>query len=394
MKNGGKLELHDGGLQINGDICLGAGASDRVTLWGNWGEANNVNKAGIILAGEVSGEGTVALQKGEKGNMERFTLSNKENSFAGTFEVNSKTSLVVEADKAISHASVALNDGSLILGSDTIDTRQLSGTGSIDKAADQETAKLVLTEGNGHYQGSIGAGISIVKDGAGTQMFSGSAQEFSGSVTVNAGTLSIGAGAMEMLNKASTTTLAQGATLQLGHAAELTGDATLNGTIAIGGTITTRANLSVGEHTHIILGGNSYQQDGNVRIYTVFAAESGGKVSGWENLKADDFGGFGSVARGATIAMGENYTVRVDTSKVNNLDIAWSEDVTAGTWDLHSANFAESGERTAYFEGDTVTIASNADITMGQAVNLQGVPARSTCRTAPMPPLHKRRTTP
>lgn len=365
--NGGKFSKVDGGLRITGDALLGANENDCVTLYGNWG------KGGTIFEGVVSGDGLVQLTHGPHGE-ETFTFSGQNNTFKGTYEVMGGVRLLATSEKAVATANINLNGGSLVLGAETIKVNNLTGKGVVDFSSTEAlgTAKLVLMEGNGHYQGSIGTGFSIVKDGAGMQMFSGSAQGFSGSVAVNAGTLSIGAGAMDMLNGASSTTLAQGATLQLDGAAELLGDATLDGTLAIGGTIATRANLSVGEHTHIILGGNSYQQDGNVHIYTVFAEAVDGKVSGWENLNADDFGGFGSVARGVTITKGENYTVRVDTTKVNNLDITWSENVADGTWDLHSANFAESGERTAYFEGDTVTIASNADITMGQAVHLQG----------------------
>ena len=365
--NGGRFSKVDGGLRIIGNARLGANENDRVTLYGNWG------KGGTIFEGVVSGDGLVQLTHGSNGE-ETFTFSGQDNTFQGTYEVMGGVRLLATSEKAVATANINLNGGSLVLGAEAIKVNNLTGKGAVDftPTEEQGTAKLVLMEGSGHYQGSIGAGISIVKDGGGMQMFSGSAQGFSGSVTVNSGTLSIGAGTMDMLNGSSATTLAQGATLQLGGAAELAGDATLNGTLAISGTIATHANLSVSESTRIILGGDMFETEDSVRTYTVFAETNGGNVTGWDDLTVGNFSGFGSVERGVTISKGENFTVQVDLSQVNNLDIAWSENVAAGTWDLHSANFAESGERTAYFEGDTVTIASNADITMGQAVNLQG----------------------
>lgn len=197
VKNGGKLELHDGGLQINGDICLGTGASDRVTLWGNWGEANNVNKAGIILAGEVSGEGTVALQKGGNGNMERFTLSNEKNSFAGTFEVNSKTSLVAAADTALAQASVNIKaDGGLLIATQNAQIRNLSGVDGgfvkLDNSFDSGTLAVNQTI-EGEYAGSIGSNLSLTKTGGAKLSLSGDNSAFSGTLDLQQGILSLNA---------------------------------------------------------------------------------------------------------------------------------------------------------------------------------------------------------
>lgn len=390
VKNGSRLELHDGGLQIKGNITLGASDSDRVTLWGNWGQANSSSKAGIILAGEVSGKGTVVLARGDQAHDQCVTLINDGNTFGGIFEVNSKTSLVVGAEKAISHASIDLNGGKLVLGMENISTQSLQGsaTGSSIALKGVDSSTLTVNQtADGVYAGSIGSGISLVKQGDKTLGLGNANSEFTGSVAVNSGTLALDATATGMLNRATELTVAAGATLQTAAEVTLAHDATISGTLALGGTMNTTAKLTVAGTANIILGG-SYEdgESTGTRIYNVFATSGSGSVEGWESMTSDKFSGFGSAERGATIevvqAPVENkYQVKVSTDNIKAMEITWSKDVAVGTWDSDNANFTENGERTAYYAGDTVTIESDANITMGTTVNLHATEQHTTAGT-------------
>ena len=177
MTDGGTLKLYDGGVQINGKITLGVGGSDRVTLWGNWGEANSASKAGIILAGEVSGTGTVVLDKGNNAKNQCVTLINEGNTFEGTYEVNDKTSLVVGADSAIRDASVNMKGGSLVVRADA-STKSLvsdSGKGLIQI---EEGKSLELQ--NTNYSGQI----KFAEDVTVTANVSGTVAQLTGDVTL------------------------------------------------------------------------------------------------------------------------------------------------------------------------------------------------------------------
>ena len=177
MTDGGTLKLYDGGVQINGKITLGVGGSDRVTLWGNWGEANSASKAGIILAGEVCGSGTVVLDKGGNAKNQCVTLINDGNTFDGTYEVNDKTSLVVGADSAIRDASVNMKGGSLVVRADA-STKSLvsdSGKGLIQI---EEGKSLGLQ--NTNYSGQI----KFAEDVTVTANVSGTVAQLTGDVTL------------------------------------------------------------------------------------------------------------------------------------------------------------------------------------------------------------------
>ena len=389
VQNGGKLELHDGGLQIKGNITLGASDSDRVTLWGNWGQANSSSKAGIILAGEVSGKGTVVLARGDQAHDQCVTLINDGNTFGGIFEVNSKTSLVVGAEKAISHASIDLNGGSLVLGTGNISMQSLQGnsSGTVKLLSGVESATLTVNQTtDGVYVGSIAGNISLVKQGDKTLGLGNANSDFNGSVVVKSGTLALDATATGMLNRATELTVAAGATLQTAAEVTLTHDATISGTLALGGTMGTTAKLTVAGTANIILGGSYETPSSGTRVYDVFTTADSGSVSGWSELTDTSFSGFGSAERGATIevvqAPVENkYQVKVSTDNIKAMEITWSKDVAVGTWDSDNANFTENGERTAYYAGDTVTIESDANITMGTTVNLHATEQHATAGT-------------
>ncbi|MDO5449881.1 MAG: hypothetical protein Q4F30_03215 [Akkermansia sp.] len=389
VTNGGKVELHDGGLQINGSIRFGASANDQVTLWGNWGEESNPSKAGFILAGKVDGAGTVALQKGGSGGMERFTLSNGENTFEGTYRVDNRAALVVAADKAIDKASVNLNGGSLVLGTGNISMQSLQGnsSGTVKLLSGVESATLTVNQTtDGVYAGSIGSGISLVKQGDKTLGLGNANSDFNGSVAVKSGTLALDATATGMLANAAGLTVDGGATLQTGAGVTLTHDATINGTLALGGTMGTTAKLTVAGTANIILGGSYETPSSGTRVYDVFTTADSGSVSGWSELTDTSFSGFGSAERGATITKltaptNGVYQVQVSTDNIKAMEITWSKDVAVGTWDSDNANFTENGERTAYYAGDTVTIESDANITMGTTVNLHATEQHATAGT-------------
>lgn len=212
--NGGKLSKIDGGLRFTGAVQLGAAVDDRVTLYGNWG------KGGMIFEGLVSGEGTVQLTHGGQG-VETYTFSGNGNTFNGTYEVAQGVRLLAKAEQSIAAAeSIDLKGGSLVLGHADVSLQELLGTATATIVTEKvgDTSTLTVTKG-GTYDGSIGAGISLVKQGSGTLELTGFSGDFNGSVTVQNGTLSIGTEtAPALLSHASELSISSGAALQLGSA--------------------------------------------------------------------------------------------------------------------------------------------------------------------------------
>ncbi len=115
-----------------------------------------------------------------------------------------------------------------------------SGNNSLckEKSAGTATAVLRITGSGTHsYGGSVGAGISLEKTGAGTQKFLGDLAAFNGNITVSQGVLSLGTGQ----------NITTGRTLSLGAGATLQADVELNGgalVLVAGGTTA----ASLGNH--------------------------------------------------------------------------------------------------------------------------------------------------
>lgn len=375
VTNGGTLQKWDGGLCFTGKATLGASAEDHVTLLGSWG------KDGTIFNGLVEGEGHVKLQRGNN-NVEQFTFNHEANTFSGVIDATQGTKLVVGSQTALAKAtSINLaHNSTMVLAADAVDIKSLNGSGSIDfMTTDKRTAAtLNITEG-GIFNGSIEAQISINKTGAGTLALNGATTQFSGDLRIEGGTVSLGSAAMDILNGATSVYVGNDTTLQLAASATAAGPMEIQGTLAMGGTIYIRDSVKLGDNFSIILGGDYQTVAPDTRVYTVFSGNDSASLSDWQTLDLSHFSGVGSTERGVAIeelrVQDNNYQVVVSTKNMQNMAITWAEDVEAGVWDISkSSNFTEdaSGARTIYMEGDTVSIASKADITMTSAVNLEG----------------------
>lgn len=210
VTNGGTLNMYDGGLRFTGNISLGASAGDSVTLKGNYG------KGGIILDGTVSGQGTVEIADGGNSGPQKVTLSNNGNTFSGTYQVNSRTQLVLQGERSAATADINLTGGTLALETAKATTRGLSGNGSVTfNGAEGVTGTTLELAGSKDYDfsGSIGSGISLSMS-SGSQTMAGNSSAFSGNVTVSGGTLRLNDGAI--VSNAEAITVASGGELHLG----------------------------------------------------------------------------------------------------------------------------------------------------------------------------------
>ena len=384
-----------GGIKI-GAIQQEDGVSSTLTL------ASNTSSTKVALfelgegdgaAGNFSGDIRLVNNSGAQNRSVALILGNETVAKDAHIELSSAASVGVRMGLGLNADTVQI--AGLSSTENLIGTRAevFSGTVKLNTsisndmfAGDGQTRNLqIAATGDNAFYGAIGSGINISVSGTGTQAFMGESTNFDGSLSVTGGTLIIGSSAVGMLRQASSLTVGSSATLQTGAAATLQGSTSLAGTLAMGGTITTEAALLLDKDLSIILGGNYVEADG-VRTYDVFVKGQEGSVSGWENLTKDSFGGFGSLARGAEITMQDatsegHYQVKVNMNNIQNTAITWSDEVAVGTWDSDTANFTENGERTAYYAGDTVTIASSATISMGEAVHLENTEGQATAGT-------------
>ncbi len=212
LKNGGKITKKDGSLVL-GDVQLGETSTDTVYLLGDWG------KGGTKITGALSGAATVYLANA--GNMnkapnlgntdvERFTISGRDNSYSGTLIVGKqsasttsathKTILIVGSETALKNAKVnlALGDKSAMwLGASSVTISGLAGTAnstvelnSDDSSITASTLRVNQTA-NTTFAGTIADGIALKKAGAGTLTLAGASTAFNGSVKVSGGVLAL-----------------------------------------------------------------------------------------------------------------------------------------------------------------------------------------------------------
>ena len=204
-----------------------------------------------LQSGEQGGNLVVNLKQEEKQG--HYVKLDGEGSFNKTLTVNGGT-LVLEAEKAMPNGVANLGNGaSLAVNAATTVVRGLEGVAGASLYAgsehDQDSTRngtLVITPGAGQeftYSGSVLAGencgVSIVKEGAGTQNFSGGSTVNLRNVTVNSGTLAFNHETVTP-NIAGNITIAQGGTLDLKGREIILGSGQ---TLAITGTGDTPAAL-------------------------------------------------------------------------------------------------------------------------------------------------------
>lgn len=96
---------------------------------------------------------------------------------------------------------------------------------NIAQAVTRSEQTLTIHNNDNHdFKGTVLSGISLVKQGAGTQSFSGDTSRFDGDVTIESGTLTFAAPELNIRNLEMTA----GATLQTGGVVMVQGDVTVN----------------------------------------------------------------------------------------------------------------------------------------------------------------------
>ena len=167
----------------------------------------------------------------------------------------------------------------------------------MDKAASTRTSVMSFNskaDTEYDFKGSVGSGISIVKSGSGTQIFSGDTSDYDGTVTINAGTFSftgtgdLGSGAI---------TIASGSELKLGNSGA-DSERTIANSISGAGKMTiTGANtvkltsaathsggteVQAGSTLSLAAGGQTGALRGTVDVYGTMKFSTG-DVTGWGN---------------------------------------------------------------------------------------------------------------
>ena len=175
----------------------------------------------IAFDGLVSGAGGFTLTAG------RLIMGSagtpQQNTFMGTVQVNSGTTLQLNTAKGLSAANKVINNGSIRVGGNenvVIDSLDGSTTGVITSFNLGSGAAASLSIGNnggtGNYAGTIietgAVPFRVIKNGTGTQTLTG-ANTYTGTTTINAGTLQIGNSGTSGTLGAGAVSVASGANL-------------------------------------------------------------------------------------------------------------------------------------------------------------------------------------
>ena len=185
----------------------------------------------------VTGNGTITLTRdtNARGSIHEFELSGS-NTFSGDWVLDRHVALKITHTEALANATVSLdfvqednaaNKATLKLHCETVRLKGLKGSNGKISLSGPTNHYLVINtdaEKSYEYSGDFGDGLgylNLVKDGAGTQSFTGDLNAFNGDITVNAGRLNLGTA--QTIVEDRSVSIAAGATL--GAALELNGGA-------------------------------------------------------------------------------------------------------------------------------------------------------------------------
>ncbi len=222
IASGSTLGNKDGHVKLAGNIVFGATDTE-----GNFSSDATVTYAQhwqklVEFAGNISGAGTVTLQNAtaEDGTA-YYKFSGADNTFSGTFKVTGAANRLVKLQ--LTNQTAAQNAGinlstqyaSLELGAASVNIAGLEGVSGSSVALLSGTSASTLTVVSAtdkEFAGTIGNGVSLVKQGTGTLKLSGDNSANASDVTVNAGVL-------EAANTSAlgtgTTTVASGGVLKV-----------------------------------------------------------------------------------------------------------------------------------------------------------------------------------
>jgi len=216
LADGVTVQQLDGGSKFTGAIKLGTdgGNVGNITLSADWG------KAGIELAGKVSGDANVYLVGGGSLNdtahgYQTINISGNDNAFNGTYIVGSnsngnasatKVHLIAGAAGSLANASVNLRGGEkavLSLASANATVAGLDGTTGSSIVTSATDGATLTVDGGGSYAGSFN-NVNLTKQGAEATLTL-TANTLSNEVSVEGGTLSLTADTLTWGDSASVT---------------------------------------------------------------------------------------------------------------------------------------------------------------------------------------------
>ena len=190
-----------------------------------------------------------------------------------------------------------------------------------DKNNDEVARTLVIDTAAGAsytYHGQVREMLSLVKDGAGTQIFAGNSAAFNGSIEILNGTLAFTGDALGMLSKASYVTVT-GGTLDISSYNFDNGAIMVNGISFTGDSVLALGNLAADT------------------TYSIFNT-TGGTVENWTTLTSDNFSINGvsmSDMGRITLSLGVDGTFAY--SYTDGWNLVW-DGGESGTWNTDSTN--------------------------------------------------------
>ena len=375
--NEGTLRLNDGTLgsgNITNNATLISGGGSTITL------ANTISGTGALvqegsgittLSGSNPFTGAVTINNGTL----RLNSSNALANAAGVFFGASNTP-TLELNSAVNSGIINVNGG-LNGGTNARVTRgTVFNTGPT-------LAVNVASNTTANFAGVISDGssvVSFIKNGAGTQIFSG-ANTYQGTTTINAGTLALGGSERIRDN---TGLIVSGGTFDLGGFNETVGYVTLTSGSIVNGTLTNGNqngpyDVRSGTASAVLAGSAALTKTTtNTVVLSGNNTYSGGTTNSAGTLQIGDGGasgtlGTGSVANNATLVINRNNAyalsnaisgsgslVHVGTGTVT---LSGANTYTGGTT-VNAGRLATAGnERLA--DTGAVTVNSNATFAIG-----------------------------
>ncbi len=239
-----------------------------------------------------------------------------------------------------------------------------------DKNNDEVARTLIVDTAEGAaytYHGQVMENLSLVKDGAGKQTFSGNSAKFNGSIEILDGTLAFTGDALGMLSTASSVAV-NGGTLDISSYDFSSGSLAVN-------------NFSFSEDSVLALGNLT-----SGTTYEFFNADS--LLDNWTSLTTKNFtiGGtslsdLGHVS--LSLGMDGSFSYSLDS-----WELTWQGGST-GTWDMTEANEVwqttrldevtgeESTFNTGFSSGDNVTFTAGNTATLGSDILVSTVNVNS-----------------
>ena len=226
-----------------------------------------------------------------------------------------------------------------------------------DKNNDEVARTLIIDTAENAaytYHGQVRENLSLVKDGAGKQTFSGNSANFNGSIEILDGTLAFTGDALGMLSTASSVAV-NGGTLDISSYDFSTGLLAVN-------------NFSFSEDSVLALGNLT-----SGTTYDFFTADS--QLGNWTSLTTDNFtiGGVSLSDMGrVSLSLGLDGSFSYTIGAGQNL--VWNGGA-SGTWEKNSSAETWMGgagsEQTSFENYDSVSFNSSASLTVAERVIVQ-----------------------